>query len=78
MIKKNQKSADVVDMFMGYKDSGKRIRIYSAVFKRGCNSAAADAAIYKDTFSGSADEARISGTSAGYGKEFCQNKPPKK
>ena len=67
----------MVDMFMCYKNSRKGIWVYSAVFKRGCNSAAAYAKINKNTFSGSADEARVAGTSAGYGKKFCKkNKPP--
>lgn len=59
-------------MFMGDKNSRKGIRVDPAVFKCRCNSAAAYAEINKNSFPGSADEARIAGTAAGYGKKFCQ------
>ena len=57
---------------MCYENTGKRIRVYAAVLKAGGDSAAADAAVNKNSFTGSADEARIAGTSAGDGEEFCQ------
>ena len=77
VAQKNRKTADVVDVFMGYENSRKGIRIDSAGFKSGCNSAAAYSEINKNPFPGSADEARIAGTAAGYGKKLCQkNNPP--
>ena len=72
-FQKNSKTTNVVDVFVCDKNSRKGMRVDSAIFKRRCNCAAAYAKIDKDSFPGSADEARIAGTAAGYGKEFCKN-----